>query len=235
MPRVILRFWVLISFTHNQTEHMPLRTIQERIESRIISRNGYGCWLTTYTRRGRPQIFVGGKTRILSRVVYEVYKGVSPGDLFVCHNCDNRHCINPEHLFLGTHTDNMLDRDRKNRQPKGSAVGNSKLTESQVMEIRDLLAKGNLTGKQIGDIYNVHQCTISYINTGKTWTHIDGVGAKINTWQFNRKLDDDKVKQIKKLLAEGMSSRKISELFGVGKSTLGSIRQNRTWTHINPE
>jgi hypothetical protein len=139
--------------------------IKKRIEDRIISRNG--CWLTKYTGCNRPKIWVSGKTHLLSRVTYEVYKGVFPGDLCVCHTWDNRLCINPDHLFLGTHAENMLDRDRKNRQPRGSAVGNSKLTEFQVREIRDLLAEGNLTTKQLGDIFNVHPSAILYINIGK--------------------------------------------------------------------
>jgi DNA-binding CsgD family transcriptional regulator len=209
-------------------------TIKQRIEVHIISRDG--CWITDYKGgKTRPKIIINGKSHQLARAAYEAYKGVILENMCVCHSCDNGLCVNPEHLFLGTHAENMLDRDTKNRQAKGSGVGVSKLTESQVEEIRDLLAEGKLTTRQIADKFGVFSSTISMINKGERWNHVEGIGDKINPKRTNAKLQKAQVKQIKKLLAEGMSTAKIGELFGVGKSTITAINQNRSWTHINPE
>jgi len=204
--------------------------IKERIEACIISKDG--CWLTKYTG-GRPKIRINGKNHLLARKVYEVYKSVSPGNMLVCHTCDNPHCINPEHLFLGTHKDNMLDRNRKGRQAKGSRHGHAKLTETQVMKIRDLLSEKTLRICQIAEIFGVKPGIISDINTGKKWTHVQGIGARINLRRSNAKLNDDQVKQIKKMLFEGISTRKIGQQFGVDHKTIVAIRQNKTWVHIS--
>lgn len=211
-------------------------TVKQRIELHIISKNG--CWITNYKGgNSRPRIFINGKHHVLARAAYEVYKGTIPEKMCVCHTCDNGLCINPDHLFLGSQLDNIADRQQKNRQAKGSSNGHAKLTESQVAQIRDLLAERKLTHRQIADKFGVNPSIICTINTGKSWTHVDGIriGAKINPRRVNAKLDDDKVKQIKKLLAEGMSTVKIGQLFGVATSTIGSISRNQAWTHVNPD
>ena len=209
-------------------------TVKQRIELHIISKDG--CWITDYKGgKTRPKIIINGKHHQLSRAAYQAYKGAIPEKMCVCHTCDNGLCINPDHLFLASQAENIADRQQKNRQAKGSAVGISKLMESQVEEIRDLLAEGKLTTRQIAEKFGVYSSLISSINTGKIWSHVEEIGAKINTRRVNAKLDESKVKHIKKLLSEGMSASKIGELYGVGKSTIAAINQNRTWTHVNPE
>lgn len=147
----------------------------EKIESRIISKKG--CWLTdlALSSNGYPHIWINGKTKLVSRVMYESYKGEIPDKMFVCHKCDNPKCVNPDHLFLGTHQDNMNDRNSKNRQSrqKGSQNAQSKLNEEQVLEIKRLLAETNLTQKEIGEKYGVDHRTISLIKRGKNWTHVN--------------------------------------------------------------
>lgn len=94
--------------------------------------------------------------------------------LCVCHKCDNKICINPDHLFLGTRVDNNRDRDNKGRQVSvyGSRNGMSKLTELDVMRIKSLLNNKLGTFADIGRKFGVRWQTIQAIAKGKTWKKI---------------------------------------------------------------
>jgi hypothetical protein len=92
-----------------------------------------------------------------------------PEGLEVCHSCDTPACINPKHLFIGTHQDNMEDAAKKQRMPYGELSVQSKLTEASVREIRS--AQG-ITLREIADKYEVGLTTIWYIRKGLTWKHV---------------------------------------------------------------
>lgn len=147
---------------------------REKLEA-YSDRSG-DCWL--WTRRihapsGYGQIWTGGKHEYVHRVAYREYVGPIPDGLCVLHHCDVRHCVNPHHLWLGTHTDNMLDMQAKGRQRyfKGSALPIAKLTEADIPEIRALLADGIGLGA-IAKRYGVNKSTIAHIRYGKTWKHV---------------------------------------------------------------
>jgi len=170
MDIIVLRFKFLICFGKFMTSNRNL-SIQERIEQHIISKDG--CWITDLSSpRGYPRIGYNHKTRKVSRIMFELHKGEIPQGMFICHKCDNRGCVNPEHLFLGSHEDNMADMVRKNRQAKGSNQGSAKLTEEQVAEIKRLLAEGKLTQRQIGEMFGICQTHVSSIKLGTKWNHI---------------------------------------------------------------
>lgn len=89
----------------------------------------------------------------------------------VMHKCDNRSCINPDHLSLGSHADNCKDKVSKGRQAKGEKVGNSKLKNEEVKLIRLGFSAG-LTNKFLAKKFSVSEMCISRIRSGKTWRHI---------------------------------------------------------------
>jgi len=91
-------------------------TVKERIENRIkIDKSG--CWLWQgATSNGYGRIRVLGKTKKVHRVYWEIVNGLIPEGMYICHHCDICNCINPKHLFLGTHTDNMRDMIKKERK-----------------------------------------------------------------------------------------------------------------------
>ena len=95
-------------------------------------------------------------------------------DLCVCHICDRPTCVNPSHLFIGTHADNMGDAAKKNRFPgsRGSANGNAKLSDGNVVFIRELSESGN-SSREIGRELGVSHKTINEILSGRTWTHVE--------------------------------------------------------------
>jgi hypothetical protein len=97
--------------------------------------------------------------------------GDIPNNMHVLHKCDNRLCVNPDHLFLGTHQDNMIDRNEKGRTAvqRGEKCGTSKLTEKEVKEIKDHYTKKEMSQYQLAKKYNVHQSVISRAINGKTW------------------------------------------------------------------
>jgi hypothetical protein len=120
-------------------------------------------------RTGYSWIPFLGKRLTAHRAMFMAAHG-DPGDLFVLHRCDNRRCMRPEHLFSGTHGDNMDDMQRKGRSIQGRSVnagcdnGNATLSEAQVNEIRQLGASGvphveiasrfSISGRHAGRIVN---------------------------------------------------------------------------------
>lgn len=94
-----------------------MKTLSDRLYSKIERDPLTGCfnWTASKHRSGYGQIKVSKKTLLAHRVSYQLHYGVDPLELNVCHKCDNPSCINPQHLFLGTHTDNMQDMVRKGR------------------------------------------------------------------------------------------------------------------------
>lgn len=135
-----------------------------------------GCWNWKHAkdRYGRAIVNMGGKVRNAARVVWEQSKGLIPEGMCICHTCDNRSCVNPDHLWLGTVADNQADMQRKgrNRQPKGEAVGTAKLTEKQVREILKKYDEGLVTQTALAKEYGVNDVTINYIVRRINWTHI---------------------------------------------------------------
>ncbi len=129
-------------------------------------------WIWTgYTRNGYGSIQRRGVNLYTHRLSYELYVGPVPDGLFVCHRCDRRRCIRPYHLFVGTAADNIADMEAKGRARKvsrhGIANGNATLTESQVGEIRGLVAEG-AHQRTVARRYGCSQSTVWRISHGLT-------------------------------------------------------------------
>ena len=135
-----------------------------------------GCWHWTagIDSSGYGVMWWNGRNHHAQRMAWRFYRGPIPGGLQVCHHCDVRHCVNPEHLFLGTGRDNMADCVAKGRKRglHGSASGTAKLTEAQVRSIR---REQGTAQRELARRYGVSVPTISMILSRKTWTHIEEV------------------------------------------------------------
>lgn len=112
----------------------------------------------------------GGTRYKAHRVAWEIFRGPIPHGSHVLHVCDNRCCVNPSHLFLGTNKDNIVDMMHKGRQSRGELHVKSKLTDESVLEIRRL--HGTLTQVQLARIFKVSTTTIGCVVHRLTWKHI---------------------------------------------------------------
>ena len=105
------------------------------------------------------------------RFSWEFHVGAVPDGLCVLHKCDNPKCVNPNHLYVGNYVDNANDRETRNRRKKirGEEIGNSKLKEEQVKEVR---ASG-LSCYALAKKYNVSPSLIHLVKTNRVWKHVE--------------------------------------------------------------
>jgi len=131
------------------------------------------CWLWTANPgpRGYGLFSRDGEMVIASRVAYELANGPIPEGMEVCHHCDNPSCMRPDHLFLGTHSDNMQDMVRKGRKARndGENNNNARLTWAQVQNIRERYACDDVTRADLAREYGVSWPTINAIVKHKKW------------------------------------------------------------------
>lgn len=149
---------------------------EKRFFNNILKHSQSRCWnwCAYKNNKGYGKFVFEGET-LAHRISYKLFIGEIPKGLFVCHHCDNPPCVNPAHLFLGTVKDNFVDMFKKGRYKKikrvlGEANGKSKLTEKEVIKIKQL--KEEYSQQQLAIKFNTHQTNIHYILSGKTWKHI---------------------------------------------------------------
>lgn len=137
------------------------------------------CWIWNgcLSSKGYGRITVSGtKVCFAHRVSYEQFVGPIPDGMSVRHDCDNPRCVNPEHLQIGTHAQNMNDMVVRRRKKRGADHRSAKLTEQQVLEIRRLYIPYSRTFgcDGLAKKYGVAYSAIHNVISGRTWTHLGG-------------------------------------------------------------
>lgn len=148
----------------------------KRFWSKVEKKSDNECWewKGSLLKNGYGKIGYGANSKLLAhRLSFMIHnnKEIEEGK-YILHSCDNRKCVNPFHLREGTQQDNMNDKKERNRNTFGEKNGLSKLTEQQVLEIRNKYIPRKYTLKMLATEYNVSYQSISIIINNKTWTHV---------------------------------------------------------------
>jgi len=152
----------------------------EKFMDKVMPEPNTGCWLGLWKinhggycqskKRTNDGILIRGAHRIS----YYMHFGAFDYSLSVCHKCDVPCCVNPDHLFLGTMSENILDMHRKGRNVRGSKCHTSKLSNEDVLNIVELKKLGHKI-VDLSNKYNVDRVSIGDILQGKFWSHLTGI------------------------------------------------------------
>jgi hypothetical protein len=123
------------------------------------------CWVWQSKPHKSGYAAVVCEENYAHRLSYRLHKGEIPSNKFVCHTCDNRMCVNPDHLWLGTQLENMIDAAKKDRM-------RTKLTIEEVHEIRELLFTEIYSQAEIARCYNINPSNVSRINSNERRNHV---------------------------------------------------------------
>lgn len=167
-----------------------------RFWSKVDMSGSCWVWIASCAKNGYGAFKMPGKVAYAHRISYELAYGTIPDGLLVCHTCDNKRCVRPEHLFLGTNADNMRDmaqkgrhyshtkpdrlptgdrngaRTKPERHARGERGGKAKLTNTDVQAIRSEYDSGGISHAALARRFGVCETSIRNIINRKTWTHI---------------------------------------------------------------
>lgn len=192
--------------------------LDQRFEKKFKKTRGCWVWTGALAKNGYGQIGAGGKRgRVLyaHRVAYELYIGKVPDDSLVCHTCDNRQCVNPDHLFLGSYKDNMQDAVKKGRTARGERNGMRAQPHRRATGDRN----GSRTHPEKRPRGDDH-----YFRKNPE--------LRRGSNNFNSKLTEESVREILARFKKGECSKDLAETFGVSPATISGIVNRKTWTHV---
>lgn len=210
-------------------QFVSTKTLIERFNESILPEPNSGCWLWTkgLSDKGYGIIWgaINGPARVWNshRVSWILHCGPIPDGSFVLHKCDVRCCVNPDHLFLGDHKENMADmaRKKRGRPPSGEAHVWAALTADAVREIRSRPGET----KVFADAFGVSRTTICRARNASSWKHV-GLRAQLREEHPTAKLTWNSVREIR---ASAAATSDLAERYGVSYKTIWSIRSRRTW------
>ena len=146
--------------------------LDKKIEAKIerIPESGCWIWIGPLHHTGYGNFNENGKRTRAHREIFQRLVGSIPKGKFLCHKCDIRSCVNPNHMFIGSHQDNMNDMVNKKRSLFGSKHHNSKLTEHDVHLIKHFYALDPYSS--IAARFGVSESLIKQIKTNRGWNHV---------------------------------------------------------------
>ena len=230
----------------NVDEHDVARQIMNNI---LPSHDGCWEWVGGTSSAGYGLIKVNGKTRYTHRLMHMIHNQFPTQEKpNVCHTCDNPQCCNPDHLWSGDDADNIQDASQKGRlatelpELQGEKHHQSKLTESDVVEIRERYAAETISQSELADEYGVTQGQVGGIVRGEKWKAAGGPRVNDSTGRNgsdtgnkggNRRLDAETVKEIRTEYANTDKSQyDLADEYGVTRPAIGKIVRGDSWPDV---
>lgn len=214
------------------------KIIISRFESKYIPEPNSGCWLWigASLALGRGVINIEGRRIIAARLSHALFIAPVPLNKHVLHRCDIPSCVNPDHLYLGIHTDNMKDMRLRGRDARGEAMPHAKLNSKLVINICEEYAKG-ATLISLEKKFGVSRNVIKGVILGKRWKHVNGlIPQPIRSLERargekspNAKLKEEQVKEILRLYAAGTAQIDLAKQFNITPTTIYRIVRRLSW------
>lgn len=198
-------------------------------------KNGCIVWTGYVEKTGYATMRFKGNRIKVHRASWIAHNGDIPDGLLILHKCDNRKCINPDHLFIGTQQDNMDDMKTKGRDNrvgvKGSKNHNTNIDEVDVKMIRQRFIDGESRKTLMCD-YQLGKTTLQSILSNKSWKHVQlgSETALICQKGYAKKLTADDVRYIRKNYKNPLTRQQAANKFGVSPGNIDLIIANKIWT-----
>lgn len=220
-------------------------TLVERFEAKFDKGPDTECWPWKAAHNGLGYGMIWDQQRgrkvLATRVSYELYKGPIPKNGLILHSCDNPACVNPAHLRVGSHKDNMRDMDIRGRRVIGALKGaehpRAALSEAEVISLLKDYVSG-IALKQIAEKYGISESSLNDYTSGRSWTHLHGKHGcpsieDIHAAKRITPVTELQVREIWRLHFERRNVTDIMNLTGVSINSVEGIVHGKTWRHLH--
>lgn len=197
---------------------------EERFWDMVSKSSACWQWTGATFKSGYGMFRYQGRLWRASRLAYTLATGPIPTGKNVCHSCDNRLCVRPGHLFVGTPKENSEDAVQKGRQSRGEARWNARMTAERAKDMRERYAAG-ATQVNLAEVFGIDQTTVCQILKGKTWR--DAGGPLFQHRMTTTKLTEPQELEVVAARLTGARCAEVAQHYGISENTVLNIVKRR--------